>query len=276
MACHLRSISLPTRPNSLVLKVEEELQKLRACVASPSLTAHMLFDGLKGLGDLYECIKELLCLSSNQNGLSHSNQKKLVEEEMEESIRLLDICDAMRDNLSAMKNNVQDLQVALRRRGEAAMESKVRAFVRLAKKANKDIKKHSSNKCGSGSPVKAECGSLKVVRLLTEAREITISLLQSFSSVLAKQMIKPKTSKLSLVSRTFNKRRVACSEEKEDDDASIFSSCSCKDLDGEMLLKAQKQLQALEINIEGLESGIDCLFRQLIQCRVSILNIFSL
>ncbi|XP_072972334.1 uncharacterized protein [Typha angustifolia] len=261
MACHLRSISLPTRPSSLVLKVEEELQKLRACVASPSATAHTVFDRLKGLGDLYECIKELLCLSSNQNGLFHSNQKKLVEEEMEESIRLLDICDAMRDNFSAMKINVQELQVALRRGGEAAMESKVRAFVRLAKKANKDIKKHSSNKCGSGSPVEAECGSLKVVRLLTEAREITISLLQSVSSVLAKQMIKPKTSKLSLVSRTFNKRRVACGEEKEDDDASIFSSYSCKDLNDETALRAQMQLQRLEVVIEGSLQTLDFLYK---------------
>ncbi|XP_072972346.1 uncharacterized protein [Typha angustifolia] len=274
MACHLRSISLPTRPNSLVLKVEEELQKLRACVASSSSTAQMVFDGLNGLGDVYEYIKELLSLPSNQNGVSHSNQKKWVEEEMEESIRLLDICGAMRDNLSSMKINVQDLQVALRRGGEAAMGSKVQAFARLAKKANKDIKKQTT-KCGSSSPLHEDCDSLKVVRLLVEAREITMSFFQSVLSYLAKQMIKPKTSKWSLVSRTFNKKKVACGEEKEDDDSSIFSSYSCKDLEDEKALRAQMQLQTLEASIEGLENGLECLFRQMIQCRVSLLNICS-
>ncbi|XP_073012211.1 uncharacterized protein [Typha latifolia] len=254
MACHLRSISLPTRPNSFVLKVEEELQKLRACVASSSSTAQMVFDGLNSLGDVYEYIKQLLC---NQCGLSHSNQKKWVDEEMEESIKLLDICGAVRDCLSGMKINVQDLQAALRRGGEATVGSKVQAFARLTKKANKDIKKQTT-KCGSSSPLNEDCDSLKVVRLLVEAREITMSFFQLVLSFLAKQMIKPKTSKWSLVSRTLHKRKAACGEEKEDD---------------ETRLRAQTQLQTLEISIEGLENILEVLFRQMIQCRVSLLNI---
>ncbi|XP_073012001.1 uncharacterized protein [Typha latifolia] len=274
MACHLRSTSLPTRSNSLVLKVEEELQMLRTCINSFSSTGPMLFDGLKRLGDLYEYIEELLCLPSNQSGLSHSNQEKWVEEELEQSVRLLDICRATRNNLSAMKVHIQDLQIAFRRGGEAAIQSKVQAFVRLVKKANKDIKKQTSNKCGSTTPVKEECDSLKMVRLLIDAREIAVSLFQSILSFFTEQMVRAKTSKWSFVSMTFHKRKPACGEAKVEDDASIFSY-SCKDLDDERALRAQKQLQSLEISIEGLGNGFECLFRRMIQCRVSLLNICS-
>nr|CAD1821271.1 unnamed protein product [Ananas comosus var. bracteatus] len=130
MAFHLRSISLPTRPHSLVLKVEEELQKLRDCVASPSLTAEMICSAFEGIRNLYGCIEELCCLLSIRNVLSHPQQKKLVEQELDRSVKLLDLCDKMRDNLDTMKTNVQDLRSALRRGAYAALESKLQSYIR--------------------------------------------------------------------------------------------------------------------------------------------------
>ncbi|XP_072965116.1 uncharacterized protein [Typha angustifolia] len=275
MACHLRSISLPTRPNTLVLKVEEELQKLKAYAASSGLTAQTMSDALKGIRYLHECIEELFCLPSNQNGLSNPQQKKWVEEELEGSVRLLDLCRTVQDNLGAMKMHIQDLQSALRREGASAVESKLQAYIRFVKKANKDVKKQMGGKCGSISQNKEDNDLFVVVKMLTEAREITISLLQSVLSFLSKQLVKPKTSKWSLVSTTLHKRKVACEEQEDDDDIFIFASYSCKDMDGEMVLRAQKQLQIFEVSIGALENGLECLFKRLIQSRVSLLNTLS-
>jgi hypothetical protein len=80
---------------------------------------------------------------------------------------------------------------------------------------------------------------------MAEAREITISLLESTCSLLSKQVEMPKCS---LVSMTFKKTQFVCEEE---------------------------QLRALECSISDLETGVELLYRRLIQNRVLLLNILS-
>ncbi|CAD5182050.1 unnamed protein product [Musa acuminata subsp. malaccensis] len=93
--CHTRSISLPSRSHSAALRVEEELHKLRSSMASPSSTPEKMCDGLRRLEGVYESV--------NQQILIHPLQRRWAEEETDGCIRLLDVCSAVKDRLTADK-----------------------------------------------------------------------------------------------------------------------------------------------------------------------------
>ncbi|KAL6661963.1 hypothetical protein ACP70R_001347 [Stipagrostis hirtigluma subsp. patula] len=236
MACHLRSISLPSRLHSSEAGVQQELQILEAIISSPSTTIITMCDSLRRLGDIYGDVEEMIHLPSNQ--VCSSQQRKVLDEEMESSLELLDLCNTMQEIFVELKATIQELQVALRKGDDATVQAKVLYYSRLVKKAKQQFKK-TSKKVTSD---KTDCA---MVRLLTKARETTASLLESTLQLLSKQIEMPKQS---LVSKAFYKRKVVCEED---------------------------QLQALESSIGDLESGAGHLFRRLVQSRVSLLNILS-
>ncbi|XP_017696813.1 uncharacterized protein LOC103701160 [Phoenix dactylifera] len=291
---HVRSISLPSRDHLFALRVEQEVYKLRTCVVSCSLSSQEMCNGLRRLRDLYDCIEELLHLPHNQQALCHPHRKEWLEEELDGSVKVLDLCGTLRDKLVTMKEHLQDLQLALRRRDTTSIESRLHACIRSGKKAQKDIKncrrpsKQVSSKSSPYTAVDMDSDLSIVVHLLMEAREIAISLLRSASRLLSvSRRPKRKTSRWSFVSNALQKRKVASEEEhKETSDMGNedFSLCvsvsydciSCKDVDGEKVPKAQDRLETLKAKMEDLETQLECLNRRLIQNRVSLLNILSL
>uniref|UniRef100_A0A0E0IFJ9 Uncharacterized protein n=1 Tax=Oryza nivara TaxID=4536 RepID=A0A0E0IFJ9_ORYNI len=228
MAFHQRSISLPSRPLS---KVEEELHSIEACISSPSLTIEMISDGLRRLEDIYSSIEEIMCLPSNQ--VCSSGQRRLLDGEMECSLELLDLCNAMNEVFTELKAIIQDQQVSLRKGDDAVLQAKIQSYIRLVKKA----KKHSKKTLKKVVSNKEEC---RIVKLLSEARENTTSLFESTMHLLSKQIEMPK---LSLISRAFQKK----------------NTMICND----------EQLQVLECCIGDLEAGAGLLFRRLVQSRLS-------
>ncbi|XP_048569970.1 uncharacterized protein LOC125550898 [Triticum urartu] len=236
MACHQRSASLPSIPHSSESKVELELQSLPTRISSPSATIDTMCGGLRSLGDIYSSIEEIMSLPSNQVPL----QRKMVEEELDRSLVLVDLCNAMQESLAELKASIQDLQLALKRGDGAAVQIKIESFIRLAKKAQKPFKKIASGK--------ATVEGCRTVRLLVEARDMAVCLLEPTSRLLLKQIGVANGSRWSLVSQRFQKKRVVCEAAK---------------------------LQVLEHSVADLENGVESLFRRLIQSRVSLLNILS-
>lgn len=204
-------------------------------MASSSMTIDTMCDGLRRLGSIYSDIEEMMCTPSNQVNLCQTLQRKAVEEELEQSLVLLDICKAMQESFIELKMNVQELLFALKRGDCAAAQLK--AYIQITKKVHRQFKKV----CKKTTDEK-DC---RVIKLLAEARLITTSVLEYTSCLLSKQIEMPKRS---LISKTFQKGKVVCEEEK---------------------------LQTLECSIRDLESGAELLFRRLIQCRVSLLNTLS-
>ncbi|XP_021629647.1 uncharacterized protein LOC110627606 [Manihot esculenta] len=109
-ACHIRSISLPSRSHPLIVNIEEQLYKLKASKSS-SMSCK-----LNGLKNLFECIDDLLQMPMAQQSLTRERQNLCVESTLNGSMELLDLCDSTRDLFSQMKECVQELELSLRRR----------------------------------------------------------------------------------------------------------------------------------------------------------------
>uniref|UniRef100_K3YM38 Uncharacterized protein n=1 Tax=Setaria italica TaxID=4555 RepID=K3YM38_SETIT len=123
MACHLRSASAPSSPRSNETSVEDQLQIITETISSASATTETMYDALRRLVSVYNNIEEIMCLRSSQVSLFQPKQRKAVEDELERSLLLLDLC-----------------------RGVAAVEAKIQfqSYIRFAKTAQKQFKKISN------------------------------------------------------------------------------------------------------------------------------------
>ncbi|XP_048436361.1 uncharacterized protein LOC125475539 [Pyrus x bretschneideri] len=249
----VRSISLPSRSHPTTIRVEEELSRRQTSSASASIC-------------------KVLC------GL----------EEL-----LLDICGITRDAMSQIKEHVRDLQSALRRRkGDSNIESSIASYNCFRKKMKKDTKKliTSLKKVNNKASQRMvhDQRAPAVVRVLREVFGKNVSIFQSLLVFFAVPVSRPISNKRSLVSKFMHKGVITCEDQKEDIhgheldgvDAALYSLCksSSAPTEGtnvEKIQNAHKQLEALEVTVEGLEKGLESVLRRLIKTRASLLNIIS-
>ncbi|CAL9160777.1 unnamed protein product, partial [Musa hybrid cultivar] len=131
--------------------------------------------------------------------------------------------------------------------------------------------KQMDGKCQPASLISEDPDLLVVLNVLNEAREVTRSLLCSILPLMF--LPKAKASWWSFASKGM---RATCKEdlyEMRNVDASLRAALI--DADAEKVLMVQNQLITIEISFGAVENGLGCLFRRLIQNRVSLLNILS-
>ncbi|KAM7256635.1 hypothetical protein ACFE04_012376 [Oxalis oulophora] len=238
---HIRSISLPTGSHPLAASVDEQLSRLRISQETSTSSSSVLCHKLDGLRKLYECVDDLLQLPLTQQHLSNES----LDDVLNGSIRILDMCDISRDVLSQMKECQQDLESSLRRKSGNDNEA-VCAYMTSRKKISKIVSKSLKNlKRSETKSAKSDQDS--TIKMLKDSEEMSLAVFESLFSLISQS----KTNNgWSSVCKLFKPQRVSC----------------------ESLLRQSDDLNS---SIQELEQNLECLYRRLVKTRVSLLNILN-
>ncbi|VVA30024.1 PREDICTED: Protein of unknown function DUF241 [Prunus dulcis] len=282
MAFHTRSNSFPSRSHPVLQEVDELLCRLRSSEAT-SASSSSISHKLSGLQDLHDCVDRLLQLPLSQQALAQEQNEKWANELLDGSLRLLDVSSSAKDAILQTKECVQDLQSIIRRRGgETGLTSEVRKYLTSRKMVKKAIQKAMKNLKGTEnrstfSSLNKDDETFSVVSKLREVEAITLAVFESLLSFISRPKSQP--SSWSLVSKMMQSKKVACEEATEinefaEVDAALNSLIRHK-ASKPSADDAHNQLDQLESCIQDQEQGLECLFRQMIKARVSLLNILN-
>ncbi|XP_052197143.1 uncharacterized protein LOC127804326 [Diospyros lotus] len=286
--CHSRSISLPSQSHPSMIRIEEELNKLKTWEASSTPTAEALFNGISGLENLYKFVDELLNLPLTQQVLSSNQRERWVNESLDISLILLDVCGCTRDFVSQIKEHIKDLQSALRRRkGDLSIESSIAKYSCFRQQMKKEAKKliaslkQMDNKIGVLPLLELDPRGASLIRLLREVGSISISICHSLLCLFLSTSISKKSTRWSLVSKFIQKGRVACDDQQknmkelESLDVALNVLSRQGSSHGDHMHGAQSSSEHLDAVVKLIENGLDDLFRRLVKSRASLLNILS-
>ncbi|KAK8717189.1 hypothetical protein V6N13_044466 [Hibiscus sabdariffa] len=280
---HARSNSLPSRQHPITSQIDENLNRLRASqLASTSSSIGHQFNCLQ---DLYDSVDMLLQLPLAQQALAQEQQRKLIEQLLDGSLALLDVCGTAKDALLQTKECTQELQSILRRRrGAEGFANEVRKYITSRKAARKAIckalknLKHMENKLSSSSFMKDD-ETIAVISTLKQVEAVTIGVLESLLCFITGPEAESKSSKWSLVSKFMHQKKVICKEEEQraneigNVDATLCSLIKSGNM--KHVENVQNELQNSEMCIQDLDEGLESFFRRLIKTRVTILNILN-
>ncbi|KAG8377777.1 hypothetical protein BUALT_Bualt08G0068700 [Buddleja alternifolia] len=243
---HSRSNSFPSQSHPLTQSVEDHLRRLRASQATSTSTSS-LCENLSSLSDLHECINNMIQMPSVQQAFSHEQGRNWINELLEGSLRLVELCGFSREVVSLTNESIQDLESSMRRnRGETATSDDIKAYVASRKNINKMVKKciKNFNKNSTAIPDNEFGETLK------ETEALDISVLNSVLTLISGEKESSKQRSWSFLSK-FTRAHF------------------------EVENNTVKQLKATEMSIEQLEEGLESSFRSLIKTRVSLLNVLS-
>ncbi|XP_020231644.1 uncharacterized protein LOC109812161 [Cajanus cajan] len=283
---HTRCNSLPSAPHPLISQHEEHLQRLKDSQATSSISSSSLCHKLDGLLDLHDCTDKLLQLPIKQQVLARECSDKCVDDILEGSLRLLDICNTAKECLLISKESIHELHSVIRRRkgDETVFTTEGGKYLASRNKLNKAVRKSLrnlkdiTNESAVFPSNKDNDDALSVLSILTEAEEVTVRLLESLLLFICDPKGQPKQSRWSAISKLMQPKRVVCDSQEslanefEKVDAALRSLLSHKPSSIDCFLS---HFENLEMCIQDLEIGVEHLSRKLVRNRVSLLNIFN-
>ncbi|KAK7312325.1 hypothetical protein VNO77_36103 [Canavalia gladiata] len=280
---HTRSNSVPSAPHPFMSQYDEHLYRLKASEATCSSSIN---SKLNCLHALHECTDKILQLSTIQQVLARESCKTQVDELLEGSLRLLDICSAAKDVLLQSTESIRGLQSTVRRkRGNETFKIEGVKYLSSRKKAKKTIQKALEKFKGLKkglilTSLNTNDETMSMLSTFKEAEAVTLIQLKSLLSFISGTRGKLKESGWSIVSKLMQPKRVCCDSDQSNANEfeevhralqSLFHK-PCSNMSVESF---QNHMENLELCIQGLEVGIENLERQLIRTRVSLLNIYN-
>ncbi|KAM7257031.1 hypothetical protein ACFE04_012772 [Oxalis oulophora] len=265
-AFHTRSISLQSTPHPAIANVDEQLCRLKA--------SSSVFQQLSGLKELNECVESFLQLQGTRQALSKESVKESV---LDGSLRMLDLCGTTRDVFSQTKESLQGLQSSLRRnRGsESSLKNEISQYMESKKKLSKVV-----NNCLKNLKIsqKKNPETTGVIRTIEEIEEISISV---FESLLCFISVPKSRLNWSMVSKLMKSKRASIT--KDDTNEIVKMESKLIELrsnpkgivNQEVQLQVLKGLKAIHSNIDEISQELECVFRQLVKNRASLLNILN-
>ncbi|XP_022135914.1 uncharacterized protein LOC111007752 [Momordica charantia] len=282
---HTRSNSLPSRPHPLISQCDEHLTRLRDFDSTPASSSSSISKQLSGLEDLHECVDKLYLLPCIQEAFVRQCGEKWVDELLDGSLRLFDMCSSAKDALIHTKECVRELHSAIRRR--SGIENEVKKYLASRKVVKRAIQKALETNKSVESKCKvaldeSDRDTTAMVSLLKGVEAISLKFFESLLCLISGKNTKTKSS-WSILSVMHSKRGVSPEVEADVnefanmDNALNSVSCQktskCKDIQVDE--NVCTQLEKLELSALDLEQTIERLFRRMIKTRVSLLNILS-
>ncbi|KAL3840140.1 hypothetical protein ACJIZ3_024731 [Penstemon smallii] len=265
---HSRSNSFPSTSHPVMDDVEDQLCRLKSSDAT-STSATSICSNLASLRDLHENINNMIQLPSIQQALYNEQGESWMNELLEGSLSLVDLCGFSRDILCLSKESVQDLESSIRRNRGEDMNAYMASRKMIIKKVNKCIKNLKSFNQNSTSVLLHKDDDLKAIATMLQATEaLDLSVLKSVLTLMSAEKERSKLRSWSLFSKSSNTSRVHSEVEQEADlSLNINKSRTTQN--------TLKQLKASEMTIQEIEEGLETFFRSLVKTRVTLLNVLS-
>ncbi|KAK7257956.1 hypothetical protein RIF29_32307 [Crotalaria pallida] len=285
---HARSNSLPSRPHPLILQCNEHLEWLKASHETSS-SSSLLSHKLGGLQELHECVEKLVQLPFTQEALLHEPQKNCMDELLEGSLRLIDVCTSAKDSLLHTKECMRELQSIMRRRkgGDDGIIVEAKKFLTSRKVVKKAISKALGNlkaiaKTANFTSNIRDQQTMALVSLLKDVEVVTLSIFESLLHFICGST-QAKSGNWSLVSKLIHTKRIGCSSQAQDEsefsqvDAALnfFVLHVTSKSSSDNISNLPNHLMKLESRIQDFEEGLEFLFRRMIKIRVALLNILN-
>ncbi|XP_031495534.1 uncharacterized protein LOC116261068 [Nymphaea colorata] len=265
-----RSISLPTKTNPILHRVEECLAVAKGWQAQPhSLTSN----GLAHLKDLFFCTGNFLQMAYSQQALRR--KEKFVNQLMDDFLRLLDVCGMVKDSVQQMREQQEALQSMFRRRDQN-LHVGISRYQSTRKRMRKEMIK-CQQMMKTMEVLAFPSDDCKVEAILRDVKTNTVYVFELLASI-----ISARNPSWSVFSRLLSSKRQNSPDEEnineiERLDAALFAACGQlnKELAEDSVQSAQRLMENLDRCLRGVEDELEGVFRCLINARVTLLNILT-